>query len=359
MMDVFLEKEVYQAKKEEKQVLLQERLGQLTRYHYANCPEYQGMLDALGFSPENDVPCSDLPFLPVSLFKKMKLASVPDDQIVRVLTSSGTSGQAVSRICLDGETARLQQQALARIVCSYIGTKRLPMIILDCPSVLRDREKISARGAGILGFSVFGRQRIFALDDDMKLDLEGVRRFLKEHAGERILLFGFTFMIWQYFYRELQKLPPMTLDLSEGILIHGGGWKKLQSESVSPQAFRQGLAQACGIRQVHDYYGMAEQTGAICMECECGHLHTSIFSDVIIRDPQDLTVCGPGKRGIIQVLSVLPGSYPGHSLLTEDEGTLLGEDDCPCGRKGKYFIVHGRIKHAEVRGCSDTYGDGV
>ena len=80
---------------------------------------------------------------------------------------------------------------------------------------------------------------------------------------------------------------------------------------------------------------------------------------VIIRDPQDLTVCGPGKRGIIQVLSVLPRSYPGHSLLTEDEGTILGEDDCPCGRKGKYFKVHGRIKHAEIRGCSDTYGDGV
>ena len=61
------------------------------------------------------------------------------------------------------------------------------------------------------------------------------------------------------------------------------------------------------------------------------------------------------KPGIIQVLSVLPGSYPGHSLLTEDEGTLLGEDDCPCGRFGKYFKVSGRIRNAEIRGCSDTY----
>ena len=44
-----------------------------------------------------------------------------------------------------------------------------------------------------------------------------------------------------------------------------------------------------------------------------------------------------------------------HSLLTEDEGILLGEDDCPCGRKGKYFRIIGRLQNAEIRGCSDTY----
>jgi hypothetical protein len=52
---------------------------------------------------------------------------------------------------------------------------------------------------------------------------------------------------------------------------------------------------------------------------------------------------------------MLPESYPGHSLLTEDEGVILGEDDCPCGRKGKYFKVMGRLKNAEIRGCGDTY----
>ena len=35
----------------------------------------------------------------------------------------------------------------------------------------------------------------------------------------------------------------------------------------------------------------------------------------------------------------MPTSYPGHSLLTEDEGVLLGEDDCTCSRLGKYFKI--------------------
>ena len=48
-------------------------------------------------------------------------------------------------------------------------------------------------------------------------------------------------------------------------------------------------------------------------------------------------------------------SYPGHSLLTEDMGAILGVDDCPCGRKGKYFRIDGRIPQAEIRGCSDTH----
>ena len=355
MMDQFFEKDSFGTANEKKHALLSARLCELTRQHYRDCPEYRAMLDALGFSPEEEVPYEQLPFLPVSLFKRLELRSVPQEQIVRVLTSSGTSGQVFSRIFLDGETALLQQQALARIVSSFTGAKRMPMIIIDCPSVLRDREKLSARGAGILGFSVFGSKRIFALDDEMRLDLEGIRQFLTEHQGKKILLFGFTFMIWQHFVGELKKLPPMSLDLSNAVMIHGGGWKNLLSAQVSPQEFKQALKKVCGLTDIHDYYGMAEQTGSIYMECECGHLHASVFSDVIIRDPENLSVCPHGKRGIIQVVSALPQSYPGHSLLTEDEGTILGEDDCPCGRKGKYFTVHGRLKDAEIRGCSDTY----
>ena len=233
----------------------------------------------------------------------------------------------------------------------------MPMLIIDCPSVVKNRAMFSARGAGILGFSIFGRDKMYALDDNMQLDIEEITAFLEKHKGERIFLFGFTFMVWQHFYRELVRLRQkgVKLDLSNGILIHGGGWKKLESEAVSPGVFHQSLKEVCGLDDVHDYYGMVEQTGCIYMQCEYGHLHASIFSDVIIRRPEDFSVCGIGEKGVIQVVSVIPESYPGHSLLTEDEGMILGEDDCPCGRKGKYFSVSGRLKNAEIRGCSDTY----
>jgi hypothetical protein len=227
----------------------------------------------------------------------------------------------------------------------------MPMLIIDSPSVIKDRAMFSARGAGILGFSIFGADKTYALDDEMKPDLKAVEEFLEKHKGQKILLFGFTFMIWQHFYKELLKLDHK-LDLSNGILIHGGGWKKLVSESVSHDEFNRRLAEVCGLTSIHDYYGMVEQTGCIYMECECGHLHASIFSDVITRRAADFSPCDIGETGIIQVVSMLPESYPGHSLLTEDEGVLLGEDDCPCDRKGKYFKVIGRLKNAEIRGAA-------
>ena len=149
------------------------------------------------------------------------------------------------------------------------------------------------------------------------------------------------------------------LDLSNSVLIHGGGWKKLVNESISSHDFKEKLNSVCGINSVHDYYGMVEQTGSIHMECEYGHLHTPIFSDIVIRRASDFSVAKIGERGIIQVLSILAHSYPGHSLLSEDEGILLGEDDCPCGRFGKYFKIVGRLKHAEIRGCSDTYAEKI
>lgn len=354
--EAFLQMEPYALAKEEKEAVLLERLNELTRHHRENCLAYARILDGVFW--EGGAPgLEGVPFLPVRLFKELTLRSVPEAEIVKTMTSSGTTGQAVSKIYLDRATASNQQKALVKIVSSFTGSERMPMIIIDCPSVVKDRRLFSARGAGILGFSIFGTKKFYALDDGMSLNVEGLREFLEIHQGEPILLFGFTFMVWQHFYKELIRLKAegVTFDLSNGLLIHGGGWKKLQSEAVSRRDFHDRLQEVCGMDRIHDYYGMVEQTGCIYMQCECGHLHASIFSDVIVRRPLDFGVCGVGEPGILQVISSIPESYPGHSLLTEDEGVLLGEDDCPCGRRGKYFQVIGRLKNAELRGCSDTY----
>lgn len=355
--DELLQMDPYSLGKEEKENMLTERLVELTELHRETCSEYRKMLESVSYDKEQIRSYIDIPFLPVRLFKELSLKSVKQDEVIKTLTSSGTSGQAVSKIYLDRVTSANQQKALVKIVSDFAGSERMPMIILDCPSVVKDRKMFSARGAGILGFSIFGTKRLYALDDTMKLDIEGLKEFLEQYRGQKIILFGFTFMVWQHFYKELVRLKEegVSFDLSQGILVHGGGWKKLVSETVSPKEFHHKLKEICGLDYIHNYYGMVEQTGCIYMECKYGHLHASIFSDVIMRHPIDFSQCKFGEQGIIQVISTIPVSYPGHSLITEDEGVLLGEDDCPCGRKGKYFRVIGRLKNAEIRGCSDTY----
>lgn len=356
--DDLLENPPFSLSKAEKNNLLGNRLRYLTSFHKEHCHEYQRMLDIFGGYDDCSLSYENLPFLPVRLFKELDLKSVPSEDIIKTMTSSGTTGQQVSKIFLDRSSASNQQKAMVKIVSDFIGSsKRMPMVILDCPSVLKDRYKFSARGAAILGFSLFGARKIYAFDDEMNLDFESLKLFLDEHKGEKILFFGFTYIVWQYFYKNLQKLAEQNiiLDLSEGILIHGGGWKKLQQEAVSHDEFKQSLNKVCNLKRVYNYYGMVEQTGCIYMECEHGHLHCSTYSDVITRRASDFSECDFGEKGVVQVISSIPESYPGHSLLTEDEGVIIGEDDCPCGRKGKYFEILGRISKAEIRGCSDTF----
>uniref|UniRef100_UPI00356A2CC1 LuxE/PaaK family acyltransferase n=1 Tax=Enterocloster aldenensis TaxID=358742 RepID=UPI00356A2CC1 len=352
--ELFLAIRPYSLGSYEKKKMFGEWLTKLTEYHRQNCIPYERLLNAMDVQPDRKMEEEEIPMLPINLFKNMELKSIAPERIFKIVTSSGTEGQEVSRIYLDTDTARYQQIALANIGEDFWGGQRIPFLVIDSPDVLKKREMFSARGAGILGFSIFSSRICYALDREMRLDIDGVEAFLEQHKGKKILVFGFTYMIWKYLYKVLAS-QGKKLDLTNGILVHGGGWKKLENQSVSSEEFKDRISQVTGISRIHNYYGMAEQTGCIYMECSCGNFHASVYSDIITRRPDDFSPCSYGEKGIIQVLSPLARSYPGHSILTEDEGILQGADDCPCGRLGKYFKVTGRIRQAQVRGCSDTY----
>lgn len=348
----FLRQPPYGWSQQQKEEIYTPLFKKLTAHHRQHCPSYDKALQTFGYKAASRL--VDIPMLPISLFKTYSLKSIPDNQIFKTLVSSGTTGQQVSHIYLDATTAQNQQLTLYTIIKDFLGPNRLPMLIIDSPSVFRDREQFNARGAAILGFSMFANRKTYALTDTLEPNIEAIQQFAETYEGKPILIFGFTFMIWHYFCQALSK-KNISFSFPNAFVLHGGGWKKMQDQAVSPKEYKKRLQSQFQITQVHNYYGMAEQTGCIYMECEYGHLHASIFSDIIIRNPRDFSVCPPGKTGIVQVLSPNTLSYPGHSILTEDLGMIIGIDDCPCGRKGKYFHIMGRIPKAEIRGCSDTH----
>jgi phenylacetate-coenzyme A ligase PaaK-like adenylate-forming protein len=347
---------LYTYNKQIKQEFFLEQILELFDHHCNHSVDFNRMMLSVNYCKQKIRLIEDLPFIPVRLFKLFELSSVSSDQVIKTMTSSGTTGQAVSKIFLDKQTSSLQTRILSRIVSSFLGNTRVPMIIIDCESTVKNRSQFSARTAGITGFSIFSSKRLFALNEDMSLNLEGIKTFLEDNKSKTIFIFGFTFIVYQHFYQELLKTLHK-FDFSNAVLIHGGGWKKLISEAVDNETFKSQLNSICGLSRVHDYYGMVEQTGTIHMECEYGYLHTSEYSDIIIRNTNNFSVNLNGEEGIVQLLSLLPISYPGQSILTEDLGTIFGEDDCKCGRKGKYFKINGRLKNAEIRGCSDSYGE--
>ncbi len=348
----YLKHPIYDISQEEKSRLLLNELNYLTKYHYENCKKYASFVKKLS-NHKSIKSIKDIPFFSVRAFKEFDLISVKKDQIFKTMTSSGTSGQAVSKIYLDQETASIQSTILTRLMRDITGPKRLPMLIIDNPDIVKNRQSFSARGAGIIGFSLFGKDVTYALNSDNSVKLDEINSFFDRHEGKQIFIFGFTFMVWKHFLNNKMMFKAKVKD-SKSILLHGGGWKKLVDEEVSSEIFKDRANEMLGNTKVVNYYGLVEQTGSLYFECEHGFLHPSIFSEVIMRCPKTLSEVPNGTEGVIQVLSCIPRSYPGHSLLTDDLGVVHGEDNCKCGRKGKYFSINGRLKAAEVRGCSDA-----
>lgn len=245
-------------------------LAQRLEHHRAHCPEYDRMLRVLG-APKAPDNLEDYPWLPVGVFKELELRSVPADSVARVVTSSGTTGARRSRVFLDRAAALAQQRALADTLSVLLGSERLPMLVVDSRTVTKGGGPLSARGAGVLGLMNFGRHHTFALDDEGRLDVMALRQFLERHGSRPFLVFGFTFMVWLHLVEAGREAD---LDLSNGRLLHSGGWKTLVDRAVDPIEFRRRLATDLGLVHVHNFYGMAEQIGVIHLEGPTGgHLY--------------------------------------------------------------------------------------
>lgn len=252
---------------------------------------------------------------------------------------------------MDAETSERQSRGLLSIFRPILGTHRLPLLVVDTRKVITDPRVLTARGAGVLGMMKFGAKTTFALDPDLKVIEQDVLSFVARHGEQPFLIFGFTFLIWLKLFKTFEH---RRLDLSNAIIVHSGGWKKMEEIRISNKAFREQLNAAFGVRHIYNFYGFVEQLGSIFVEADDGLLYTPNYADVIVRDPATLQPLPLGEAGLLQVVSLLPKSYPGHSILTEDLGIVVRVDNCSMGRMGKGIRVLRRLPASELRGCSDV-----
>ena len=302
---------------------------------------------------------ADLPYLPVAVLKAQPPLSLVDPgEIKRTLTSSSTTGQLPSRIALDAPTARRMTKGVVAIAQDFIGSGRRPYLVVDLPASVRAGPELGARGAAIQGLQPFATEVTYCLNQgengEFALDVEGVLKFAKTWRDSPVLVYGFTYIIWKYLVAPLLA-DGIMLHMPDIHIFHSGGWKRLQDEAVEKPKFNEALAQVFGCSQdrVIDFYGMVESVGIIYPDCSAGNKHVPRFGEIIVRNPLTLEPVAAGEQGIVQVCSALPTSFPGYLLLTEDMAELVGNDGCPCGRRGTSFRFAGRVPKAELRGCGN------
>jgi len=321
----------------------------------------KSMYEKLGVDINSIKTLEQVPYIPVNMFKSFDLRICTVEQIARVLHSSATTTGIPSKIYLDKKTSIRQIQGLISTLSNFLGSKRRPMLIIDDAASNKKGDSITARGAAIRGVSAFASEICYVMDkdnDELRVNIDRLREFERKHKDEKIIVYGFTYILWSKFLKVLNK-EQIQLNIPNIKLLHSGGWKKLISEKVEKKVFSETAAEVFNtkVSNIIDFYGMVEQLGVVFIDCEYGHKHVPNFAEIIIRNIQTLEEVKFGEIGLIEVMSILGTSYPSQAILTEDIGEFIGIDDCPCGRHGKYFRFKARLDRAEIRGCGDTFAE--
>jgi phenylacetate-coenzyme A ligase PaaK-like adenylate-forming protein len=350
----------------EKNDLFRKAMFRAFSFHFENNSLFRNFCENNDFKGDK-IPerLEDYPYLPVNIFKKKNLASVPQEQIQGVLNSSATSG-VPSSISIDQITSKRQSIVSAKIMSDYLGSHRRPFFILDSDPLKAKSFEISARSAASRGFMIFANQMEYFLDEDnggLKFNIDKFIESVEKNntSNEGVLLFGFTFVLYQNVVLELRK-KGKRFQLPEGSKIaHIGGWKKLESQKVSKELFLKDVSECFGVPEenIFDFYGFTEQMGLTYVSQGNLPKVMPVYSEIIIRDFQTLKPVEDGSEGLIQILTPIPHSYPGISVLTEDVGRIVGRGHDETGRFGTQFEILGRAKKAEARGCGDIMSEYV
>ncbi|HEU5398740.1 MAG TPA: hypothetical protein VFV77_05635 [Gammaproteobacteria bacterium] len=348
-MSVFDPTQPYAARDEAE--LLTE-LNALTRRHLEGCESYRRVWPAW----RDAKTLAELPFLHAGVFKYVRFRTeAPDIKHERTLKSSATTSGKSSMITLDRESSELQSASTLAILRDFVGSGQRPLLVLDSSKSLLARGEVSARVAAALSLKPLATEIHFLLEDAADADSirwEVLETQLKVH--DDFLVYGFTWILWLAWLQA--KRPESITRLLKGkriAFVHSGGWKKLEALKVERGAFDGALLAGLDPQsKVVDYYGLVEQVGIIYPLCEAGFRHVPRWAEVIARDPWTFKPF-VGEDGQLQLLNTLARGAPYHSVLTEDVGRVI-EGDCPCGRKGRRFLLQGRVPKSEVRGCANV-----
>lgn len=367
LTDELLKQSPYASRPGQHRNLLCAAMSEAIQHHCANCPPYARWYRKQGADPA--APIEDLarvPFLPVSIFKRLALESVNEQDVIRVLKSSATSSQTASRVVLDRVTRDRQMRTLAVMLSALMGSMRRPFIVLDAGVSQGADMELSARVAGLRGYLMMASETHYVLEGSngqLELNIDKLQAVLDDLCRRQIpvCLIGYTYMLYQYAVVPLLRAG-RRLQLPDGsMVLHFGGWKRLERQAVDRNRLNADVESVFAMTRpfIRDVYGFTEQLGVIYADDGHGVRLAPVYSEVVVRDPITLESLPDGEPGLLEFITPLPHSYPGVALVLDDMGRIVSRDCEHDGRYGTRFEVLGRARGAEIRGCGDTLPEHV
>ncbi len=350
---------------ETKSALMVEACREFATFHFDHSPELAHIYRKHDFDPGSIRHESDLariPLINVTAMKHHLLTSLPQDQAVLKLTSSGTSGQKTQIWFDQGSLDRVQ--TMMDVLWGQGG------LVTDQPTnyVIFIYHPDEAKDLGIaftakneMRFATakeafFTVRKNAAGDWEFRLQqtIETLRRFAEQVTPVRLL--GIPSFLFDL-VTEVRRLgTPIQLPPGSKVII-GGGWKAKEDKKVTKAQFQVQVSEALGIPvdEMFDLYGMAEHSAPY-LSCKKHRHHVPVFNRILIRDPETMQVARPGQIGLIELITPYNAMMPNLALLSTDLG-YLHPDPCGCGWQSPTFEILGRGGISKHKGCAITAAD--
>ncbi|WP_282783504.1 acyl transferase [Phaeodactylibacter xiamenensis] len=296
-------------------------------------PLYQRYLELLGQTPGQVQRLSDIPFLPISLFKNHTIQT-GEWQSEAVFSSSGTTGAISSKHLLRSKA--FYQQSARRGFETFYGSLKNYCVLALLPSYLE-------RSGSSLVFMVedFIRQSGHPDSGFFLYNTDELLQILQKcrNSQQPTLLIGVSFALL-----DLAEAHPT--DLSGITIMETGGMKGRRRELTREELHAQ-LRQAFQVEQIHSEYGMTELLSQA-YSTGNGLFRPAPTMQVRTREITDpFAQPATGRTGALNIID----------LANLDTISFIATDDLGRVYEDGSFEVLGRLDASDVRGCNLMVAD--
>ncbi len=305
----------------------------LFRYQAEHVPVYKEYIRLLKKDIRTIRHYSEIPFLPVSVFKNHSIS----DQVKTpefFFSSSGTSGQTTSKHYL--ADIGIYDEVTIKCFRHFFGDPKHYCFLALLPSYLERpgsslvymmQHLIATGNHPLSGFYLYNHEEL------------AEKITLLKNKNEKIFLIGVTYALLDFF--EKYHIP---LSASHAIVMETGGMKGTRREMVR-QEVHELLCKGSGLDTIHSEYGMTELLSQAYSTGK-GIFETPPWMKIVTGESHDpFATASINDTGIIKVID-LANIHSCAFIETGDLGRML-----PQG-----FEILGRMDSSELRGCNLMIG---
>lgn len=299
------------------------------RYQYENIFVYKKFVDLLPINTEKINHYSQIPFLPIELYKSNRIIDQNFSDTSFYFQSSGTTSENLSKHYIADEI--LYQESIVQAFTLFFGNPSQYVYLGLLPSYL-ERQNSSL----IYMVNHLMRQSNLKENGYFLYNFDELNRVLGklEETNQKVILFGVS-------YALLDFADAFPRQLKNTIIIETGGMKGRKEEITKDELLKE-LQTAFQTSKIYSEYSMTE------LLSQAYSLGNNIYQSppwmkILIRDVEDpFNYVEEGKTGGVNIID-LSNIHSCCFISTQDLGRKK-PDNC--------FEVLGRIDNSDIRGCS-------